>query len=367
MTDKHNTTIIISSNQINQRFDRFLRKYFRSNPEIKLKDIYTWIRKWYIKCNGQKKSENYILKLWDKIIFDDKVVSSISSDINWSYRINISGDQKIQNLMNKRWYKFDDLIIYEDKHRIVFNKPTDIVIHSGNKHMDDITMNDLLDYHLDIKSNISNRNKYGKDMILVNKETFTPSYWYRLDKDTSGVLIWAKDYETLQYLNEIIRNKTNINKYYVAMVSGKLHEKKFDINLPLFKWYNAKYGRAQSFVNFEKWLPSKTSIKLLQTIDDDILGPISLVRCQIHTGKMHQIRVHLSHIWHPILWDIMYWDEFINRKLYKKYKINRQLLHSRKYELTDQNNKKLSFQAPVPDDFRKFNFDTTILEWDLYT
>ena len=357
MSEKRNNTIIINSNQSDQRFDRFCRKYFRSNPEIKLKDIYTWIRKWYIKCNGQKKQENYILKLWDEILFDERVVSSISSDINWSYRVDISDDQKVQNLMNKRWYDLQDLIIYEDDHWIAWNKPADIVIHSVNKHMDDITMNDLLDYHLWVSSTVSNRNRISKDDMIMDRETFVPSYGYRLDKDTSGVLIWAKDYDTLRYLNEIIRSKSNISKYYIAIVIGQISEKKFDIDLPLFKWYNAKYWRAQSFVNFDKWVPCKTSIKLIQTIDDPYLWVISLVRCQIHTGKMHQIRVHLSHIWYPIVWDIMYGDDFINKKLYKNYKINRQLLHSWKYELTDQEGSRLSFQAPVPDDFKKFNFD----------
>lgn len=357
MTEKQTNIITIDSNQSDQRFDRFLRKYFRSNPEIKLKDIYTWIRKWYIKCNQQKRPENYILKLWDEIMFDDRVISNISSDIQWSYRIDISDHQKIQNLMNKRWYNLEDLIIYEDNQWIVRNKPADIVIHSGNKHMDDITMNDLLDYHLDINSNLSNRNRYNDKDMITDRETFVPSYWYRLDKDTSWVLIWAKEYDSLRYLNEIIRNKTDIEKYYIAIVYGKIVEKKFDIKLPLFKWYNAKYGRAQSFVNFEKWLPCKTSVKLIQSIEDDKLGSISLVRCQIHTGKMHQIRIHLSHIWYPILWDIMYWDDIINKKLHKHYKINRQLLHSWKYSFIDQEDSSRTFQAPIPDDFMKFDFD----------
>lgn len=354
---KEENFLIIDENQANQRFDRFCRKYFKSNLEIKLKDIYTWIRKWYIRCNDQKKPENFMLKLWDKISFDKSILLHVWQENNNWLKYDITTSQKVQNFMKKRWYTFPDLIIYEDNHRLVWNKPADIVIHSGNKHMDDVTMNDLLDTYLKIFSPISNRNRISKDDMIMDRETFVPSYGYRLDKDTSGVLIWAKDYDTLRYLNEIIRSKSNISKYYIAIVIGQISEKKFDIDLPLFKWYNAKYWRAQSFVNFDKWVPCKTSIKLIQTIDDPYLWVISLVRCQIHTGKMHQIRVHLSHIWYPIVWDIMYGDDFINKKLYKNYKINRQLLHSWKYELTDQEGSRLSFQAPVPDDFKKFNFD----------
>lgn len=356
---KEENFLIIDENQANQRFDRFCRKYFKSNLEIKLKDIYTWIRKWYIRCNDQKKPENFMLKLWDKISFDKSILLHVWQENNNWLKYDITTSQKVQNFMKKRWYTFPDLIIYEDNHRLVWNKPADIVIHSGNKHMDDVTMNDLLDTYLKIFSPISNRNRYKKNNINIDRETFIPSYGYRLDKDTSGVLISAKDYDTLQYLNEIIRSKANISKYYFAIIYGKIKDKKFDIDLPLFKWYNATYGRAQSFVNFEKWIPCRTTVELLQTIKDNELGYISLLKCQIHTGKMHQIRVHLSHVGYPILGDVMYGNNNINQKLYRIYKINRQLLHSWRYQFVDQEGSELYFQAPIPEDFKKFWFNFT--------
>ena len=80
--------------------------------------------------------------------------------------------------------------------------------------------------------------------------TFTPSFGFRLDKDTSGIIVGAKDYEALQYLNKIIRERET-KKRYLAVVRGKA-PKHLMIDKPLFKGFNATYERAQTFVNEEK-------------------------------------------------------------------------------------------------------------------
>lgn len=97
-------------------------------------------------------------------------------------------------------------ILYEDENWLVFNKPAGIVVHPSNKHRNDLCMNDYLEYYCQQQG-------YLKDQ----DQTFKPSFGYRLDKDTSGVLIAAKHYESLQYINKIIRER-EISKQYMTYV-----------------------------------------------------------------------------------------------------------------------------------------------------
>ncbi|MDR3168224.1 MAG: hypothetical protein LBU27_00200 [Candidatus Peribacteria bacterium] len=123
------------------------------------------------------------------------------------------------------------LIIFEDENRIVFNKPAGVVAHESNNHRNELSMNDYLEI-------------YAKEHI---KGTFKPSFGYRLDKDTSGVLIGAKNYEALQYLNQIIRDR-EIDKTYLTLVVGN-PPKYFLIEKAIEKSYNAQFDRAQMVIN----------------------------------------------------------------------------------------------------------------------
>ncbi len=138
-------------------------------------------------------------------------------------------DRKLEKVDNA---KFQHRIIYEDKHRVVFDKPTGIPMHPGNKHRNDLAMNDYLD-------------KYTE---AHKTSTFKPSFGYRLDRDTSGVLIAAKTYEALQYINTIIRDR-EIDKYYLTIVSGKF-PKHVLIDKPLTKTYDKKFDRSQVKIDY---------------------------------------------------------------------------------------------------------------------
>ena len=97
------------------------------------------------------------------------------------------------------------MILFEDEDWLVWNKPAGIVAHEGNKHTEDITMNQLLEF--------KTKDQQDKE----DSETFKPAFAFRLDKDTTGVLISAKNYPALQYINELIRDH-NIRKIYLARV-----------------------------------------------------------------------------------------------------------------------------------------------------
>lgn len=135
--------IKIDETNANQRFDRFLRKYFKTQPEIKLGDIFSRIRKGQIRVNGKKTKEEYRIKLGDEVGFDQKLEDS---------------HRKSFNVLGNKEDKFTQLeleditryIIFEDENWIVFDKPAGIVAHSSEKYKNTLCMNDYLDKYSEL-------------------------------------------------------------------------------------------------------------------------------------------------------------------------------------------------------------------------
>ncbi|MFZ2151000.1 MAG: RluA family pseudouridine synthase [Candidatus Absconditicoccaceae bacterium] len=328
--------IVIDQNNADQRFDRFMRKYCKTYPEVKLSDIYSWIRKGEIKLNGKKVKEEYRVKVGDKIVFMEDHLGKKDLRALMSPK-----DKKLKKL------EIDDIkkmIIHEDKNRIVFDKPAGIILHPSDKHRNDLCMNDYLEKYVEMTIGSTLK---GEGSI----ETFKPSFGYRLDKDTSGVLIAAKNYSALQYINEIIRDR-QIEKKYLTIVVGDFPEYMI-IDKSLEKVYDKKFDRSHMVVD-KSGLTAKTECRNKKTIYHPELGLLSLLEVKIDTGRMHQIRIHLSSEGYPILGDIIYGNPAINRKLYKNININRQLLHCRKYSFVNiGENKRKEFTAGIPIDFEK--------------
>lgn len=304
----------------NQRFDRFLRKLLKENTDIKLWEIYKMIRKWIIKVNNKKRKDNYRLNKDDIVNLPDNIIKK---------------DTKDNKISKFPLDKIKDMILFEDDNYIFFNKPSWVTIHEWNKHMKDLTMNSFLE-------------KYVKETWINTSSTFSPAFCFRLDKDTSGILIAWKNYDSLKYLNNLIKeHKTK--KIYLAVVSW--NGKDMEIELPLEKIYDKKFWKAKVIVS-NNWQYAKTFIKALETTEDKKLWNISLVQAQLLTWRMHQIRVHLSEKKLPIIWDLMYAEPIINRLAKKYYQITRQLLHSWKYSF-EYKWKIYNVKASIPEDFTK--------------
>lgn len=304
--------IIITSSEADQRFDRYLRKLFKKYREIWLGEIFSWIRQWLITVNGRKAKQDYRIKI------NDTIEITHWADIeNITHQTFDSSLGRPTTKPKLKQVNLKQLIIYEDGNRIFWNKPAWVVIHPSTNHYKDACMNDYLEQYLWFEDD-------------GNSETFKPSFCYRLDKDTSWILIAAKTYDALKHLNEMIRTRDEgIEKYYLAIVVWK--PKNQTIDAPLFKWFSEKLWKGQTFVNYEKWLASSSIIETLQTIDHRFLGEISLVKVRILTGRMHQIRVHCAHIWYPVLWDVTYGSKKHNDILARDCRITRQMLHSYQY------------------------------------
>ncbi len=329
--------IIIDKSNADQRFDRFLRKRFKIYPKVRLADIYALIRKGSAKVNAKKQKEQYRLNVGDLVSIDDHVTLG---DADFS--VLTSGKEKQLEKVDIR--KIQDRIIYSDQHWLVFNKPAGILVHPGNQHWKDLSMNDYLEKVVE-----SWKLKVESSNVAV---TFKPAFGYRLDKDTSGVLIAAKTYDALQYINKIIRER-QIDKYYLALVMGTFPDHLL-IDKPLEKQYNERFDRAQVKVDFRYGVSAKTECRWDKTFTHEVLGECSLVRIKIETWRMHQIRVHLADAWFPVLGDLVYGNPALNRIMHRSLGINRQLLHCRKYSFFDYfSQQQCKFEAPIPADFNK--------------
>lgn len=334
------STITIDQNTANQRLDRFLRKYFRQYPDISLVMIFKAIRTWQIKINSKKCDQSTKLIEKDILTFHQSFLDLLTQKNPASKKSHQVEKQKETTISLDI---FQSRIISEDNDRLVINKPAGISIHpsqSTDKTKQPQSIHDI------IKQYYSSRG-FAWSM-------FQPNVAYRLDKDTSWLVIVAKTYPWLQHLNEQIREH-KVDKMYYAMVIGTF-PKQLTCNKSLKRIVDKQFGRWKTIV----CNPSDSDAQEAHTIwyvektrSDPILWPLSLVKVKITTWRMHQIRVHFADAWYPILWDIVYGVPSYNRKLQKNYNILRQLLHCRCYSFIDMSGNKISFEAPLLDDMKK--------------
>lgn len=286
--------VIISKNESNQRLDRFLKKYM---PKASKGFIYKMLRKKRIKLNGKKANPNDVIKEGDvlSLYLSEDTINKFKEEI------------KVKN------NRVDIDIVYEDENIILINKPKGLLSHSDRVDSKNDVVNMLISY------------LYSKGEYNPNEEkTFAPSICNRLDRNTSGIIIGAKNFTALQLINKAIREK-KIKKYYKCIVKGKIEK---DFNIKGYMLKDAKKNKAnifQNYVNGAKMI--ETGIKVLKSNDKYSLLEINLI-----TGRTHQIRAHLSYLGHPIIGDIKYGDITTNRFFKEEYNLDSQFLHSYKIE-----------------------------------
>lgn len=228
-------------------------------------------------------------------------------------------------------------IIYSDKNIIVINKPAGLKVHpstSSRQAPENCTLvNGLLFRFPEIK-NITDGSKDSE---------LRPGIVHRLDRDTSGVMVVARNQAAFDELKKLFQNR-EVKKEYLAVVFGKFKNKKGVIEKPIAR---SKSYKKQTIAGAR----TRTKIRLAVT-EYEVLkeyADYSLVAARPKTGRTHQIRVHLSSLGHPIVGDEKY-----NLKKFKIHaKPDRQLLHAKKIRFSLLG-KEYSFQAPLTDDFTKF-------------
>ncbi|MCX8058648.1 MAG: RluA family pseudouridine synthase [Spirochaetes bacterium] len=277
--------IIIDDFTKEKRLDKFLIGYFNNASK---NFIYKIIRKKKVKVNDKKVDIYYKLKKGDeiKIYISDELLEKNKKEVTEFY--------KVEEYFLK--------IIYEDNNIIVVYKPKGVIVHSDQNEKYWILQEFIIKYLID-------KNEYNPKI-----NNFVPSPVHRIDRNTEGLVIFAKNYKSHSFISSLFKEK-KIEKIYYAFVYGKL-EKKIELNLNLIKDEKLK----KVFVG-KGGILSKTIVEPIKYNDN-----YSFVKILIETGKMHQIRVSLSHAGYPIIGDDKYGKKEKNKMLKRNLKIDGQLL-----------------------------------------
>ncbi len=285
--------IQITENDANQRIDKYIKKLLVNAPT---NFIYKMFRKKDIKVNGKKVNEKYILKNNDVVemfLYEDKFKE-------------FTATKDIYNV--KKTFK----VLYEDNHVLIVYKPAGLLVHEDKNESVNTLTNQVLSY-------LANKN----ELDLSRENTFMPGPVHRLDRNTSGIVIFGKTLAALQVLNEMIKQRHCIEKSYLTICKGKVNQKR---NL---KGYIVKLDDQAQVKLVSKDYPGaltmETIVKPVKYNND-----YSKVEVTLITGRMHQIRVHLSSIDHPIIGDRKYGDFELNKFVKKEFGLNHQLLHAYK-------------------------------------
>ena len=286
----------ITSDKENIRIDVFLTE----NTEFSRNKISQVIKKGEVLVNNKKVSASYKVKIGDVINYNEPAPDII--------------DLEPENM--------DLDIVYEDDYLVIINKPSGLVVHPAVGNYSHTLVNGLL-YHF---------NK------ISNKKSIRPGIVHRLDKDTSGLMIVAKDDKTHDLLAGMIKNK-KVERKYLALVWGILRHEKGTIDAPIGRDINDRQKYTVTDIN------SKNSITHFKVIER--FKEVTLLECKLDTGRTHQIRVHMEYIGHPIVNDPVYG----RRKIINDFG---QMLHSKSIKLIHPiTNKELFFEVEPPKEFNE--------------
>ena len=229
-------------------------------------------------------------------------------------------------------------IIYENTDYIVINKPPGMVVHAGAGNKRGTLVNALL-HHCSDLSGIG-----GK---------IRPGIVHRLDKDTSGIIVAAKNDFTHSNLSDQFKEKT-VTKVYLAIVHGVIKKNK---GVYISEIGRHVKDRVKMSSNTNSGKKSVTNWKVLRRFESS-----TLVEAMPETGRTHQIRVHFTENGHPLISDILYGNKKMDKDLSKNFNgfINRHALHAKKIGFIDpRSGKFVEYEAPEPEDFKKtLNFLT---------
>lgn len=264
--------IVVEENN-KTRIDSYLSKKL----DISRSKVQKLIEQKKVLVNGKETQPNYKIKENDKIDVEDNLDFEIKVE-----KENIPID-----------------IVYEDKYLLIINKESGMVTHPAPGHYTGTLVNALL-YKYDLEG-----------------DTNRPGIVHRLDKDTSGLMVVAKDSKTLELLSDMMKHK-KVKRHYLALVEGIINHETGTIDAPIGRDVHDRQKMAVTDQNSKEAI---THFKVLKRYKDK-----TLIECILDTGRTHQIRVHMKYIKHPV----------VNDPLYNKKKSDDfgQMLHSKSIEFT---------------------------------
>ncbi len=303
---------IIDPEDEGQRIDNYLIKTMKGLPKSR---IYRALRSGEVRVNGSRIKADYRLQSGDQLRLPPLRVSAPKQ--------RLQPDQQLTD-------ELESAILYEDDTVIVVNKPAGLPVHGGTQ-----ANSGLIEWLRLLRPKI-------KRLELV----------HRLDRDTSGVVLVAKNRTVLAELQRQFAER-EVDKYYHAVVLGQYKGGKRMVDVKLLR-QESKDGSRKVIVS-EQGKSAFTELKPIR-----VGQQLSLLEAHLLTGRMHQIRVHCAHEGHPIIGDPRYGEWKINRLVAKKG-IKRMLLHASSLTIELKVGRK-TFKAPLPADFETiFNFDDQLL------
>lgn len=278
------------------RLDRFLALELTDFSRARLQNL---IRDGFVRLNGNKPRPRDLVREGDQVQLTEPAVEKIEA-------------QPEQIALH---------VLFEDDDLLVLNKPAGLVVHPGAGHQSHTLVNALL-AHCTNLSGIGGEER--------------PGIVHRLDKETSGVLVVAKNDATHRSLAEQFAARSP-NKIYLALVDGIPRKPNGVIDKPIGRH---SVNRQQMSVTSRRGRSAKTEYRVLGSENG-----ISLLECTLHSGRTHQIRVHLQHLGHPVLGDKIYGGK-------RGGAFSRQMLHAWKLSFRHPRTTEwMTFEAPPPQDF----------------
>ncbi len=315
---KNTINLIVKDEEKGQRVDQFI-----SNKE---KDL------------SRSRIKNLILN--KKLKINSKTITNPSKKIYANDFINLEIPEPKKTSLKPYKFKLD--IIFEDKDLLIVNKPAGISMHPGAGDYDKTLVNALIYYDSKNLSNIG--------------DELRPGIVHRIDKDTSGLVVIAKNNITHEKLSNQFKEHS-IKRVYQTLIWGKLRPRLGKIDTLIKR---SSKNRQLMEVGLTRGKKAITNYETLEVFENDKIPTFSFIECKLETGRTHQIRVHMSYKGNNILGDKKYKKKFkkiknINLDLEKMIlNLDRQFLHAKVLGFTHpKNGKKLEFASVLPQELEK--------------
>lgn len=276
----------------------------------------------YIAQNSPYLTRSFLKKLFDSgdVLVNDKAVKS-------SHKLKEGDEIEIHlppvKTLEAKAENIPLDIVYEDSDVLVINKPRGMVVHPAAGNEDGTLVNAVM-HHC------------GDNLSAING-VLRPGIVHRIDKDTTGLLVVAKNNNAHLKLTEQLSDHT-LGRTYYAIVHGNIKEDSLTVDAPIAR---SEHDRKKMAIAKKDGRDARTHIKVLERF-----GKYTYIQCNLETGRTHQIRVHTKSIGHPILGDKTYGLKK------EEFSLTGQLLHAGKISfIHPSSGEKVSFSAPLPEDF----------------